>query len=143
MNDVWQQDVFKVFGFDMPTIRDPVTGRDPLGSLYYSLVQNVDECILKKKSGENGSGGDGHLGTGEDVVKEEGDEADGKEGAKEQVCDAVGQQDGYEGEHGGSDGPNQMSIAAENDGHADSVMGLIGEGVKDLSLSNASTSRRA
>ena len=143
MNDVWQQDVFKVFGFDMPTIRDPVTGRDPLGSLYFSLIQCVDECILKKKSGENGSGGDGHLGTGEDVVKEEGDEADGKEGAKEQIVDGIGQHGGSEGERGGNDGLNQMSIEAEYHRHEDPVMGLIGEGVQDLSLSNASTSRRA
>lgn len=127
----------------MATIRDPVTGRDPLGSLYYSLIQNVDECILKKKSGENGSEGDGHLRTGDVMVEEKGDEANGKEEAKEQILNGVGQQGGYEGKHGENDGLNQMSIEAENHAHADSVMGLIGEGVQDLSLSNASTSRRA
>ena len=35
-------------GFNLAKIRDPVTGRDPLGSLYYSLVKEVDKFILKK-----------------------------------------------------------------------------------------------
>ena len=126
----------------MATIRDPVTGRDPLGSLYYSLIQSVDECILKKtKPGENGSEGDGHLGIGDGLVEEKGEEANGKEEVREQVVDGVGQHGGYEGKHGEHDGLNQMSIEAENHGHADMMMGLIGEGVQDLSLSNASTER--
>lgn len=125
----------------MATIRDPVTGRDPPGSLYYSLIQSVDEFILKKKKpGGNGSEADGHLGTGDVVVEGKGDEADGKEGAKEQVIEGVGQHGGCEGKHGDHDGLNQMSVEAENHGHEGSVMGLMGEGVQELSLSNASTS---
>lgn len=73
----------------MATIRDPVTGADPLGSLYHGLVKAVDERILKKKVGRDGSEEQGGSGMGdaarqedwgedwEEVTMGEGDAGDG------------------------------------------------------------------
>lgn len=36
----------------MADYRDPRTGRDLVGSLYYSLIKSVDKCILKKEDCE-------------------------------------------------------------------------------------------
>ena len=98
----------------MAAIRCPVTGRDPLGSLYYSLIQSVDECILKKVPGENRVKADGHPESGDVVMEEKGGEANEKEGAEEQIVNAIEQER--------QDGVNQMSIEVESHESTDAVM---------------------
>lgn len=82
-----------MMGLDMEAIRCPVTGRDPMGSFYYSLIKSVNGCILKKVSSENGTKEDGNLGTRDVVMGEKADEAKEEEGAEEETVNGDAQAD--------------------------------------------------
>lgn len=100
-------------GFDVAAIHYPLPGRDPMGSLYYSLIKSVNECILKNRIVENGDKEDGNLGAGEVVMDEEGDEEKKQEGAQEEAVKGNGQEE--------LDGDERMQEEKEG-GHVDAVM---------------------
>ena len=54
MNDVWQLDLYNMVGLSVLDYRDFSTGRDRMGSLYYSLVKSIDQCIMKKDIEQDG-----------------------------------------------------------------------------------------
>ncbi|KAL9134810.1 MAG: hypothetical protein Q9175_004004 [Cornicularia normoerica] len=85
VNDPWQLEIFQMMGLDMEAIHCPVTGRDPMGSFYYSLIKSVNGCILKKVSSENRTKEDGNLRTRDVVMGEQADEAKEEEGAEEET----------------------------------------------------------
>ena len=111
-------------GLDLNAIRDPVTGRDPMGSLYYSLIDSVNECILKKYPGTNGVKEDGSPGKGDVGMDDGGDEVGKMERAGEEPVVGNGQVERDDGEgKGGEEGSGeQMGGEGEHHGHADAVM---------------------
>ena len=111
-------------GLDMAAIRDPVTGRDPMGSLYYSLIESVDQYILEKNFGEDGNKENESLRT-EDVGMDEGwEEVNGHEGMEESMLDGCVQQRQEEKDEG-----EWMTVEYENNRHADAAM--EGQGAKE------------
>ena len=83
-------------GFDLDTIRYPLPGRVPVGSLYYTLLNAVNELILTDGIGENGDQeDDGNLGAEDAVaVDGKGDEAkQQQEGAQEEAGVGNGQEE--------------------------------------------------
>ena len=113
-----------MMGFDMAAIRDPVTGRDPLGSLYHDLIRVVDRWILKKDVGGDGDG----LGTrvGDCGMDEGGEDGEMGEGGDEDGVNGNGRGEGRhdvdEAGQGEKDSRNGMNGENVNHGDADTVM---------------------
>ena len=109
----------------MADYRDPRTGRDLVGSLYYSLIKSVDKCILKKEDCEKenetlATGNDTFMGDDwEEVNVEEGpswDHAHFIEHARDSDDRTQGGEDSEE------DSVECMSGGNDNHTHTDAVM---------------------
>ena len=54
-------------GLTSADYRDPRTGQDLMGSLYYSLIKSVNQCILKKDVDEDKEKGNETFGSADDT----------------------------------------------------------------------------
>ena len=115
-----------MMGLDLAAIRCPITGRDPLGSLYYSLIIAVNERILKQKFDVNGSDvtdGMANLGIDDVALEEKGDEAKEGEWSEGEISSEGGQEkeDGDQAKEGQKNIVKQMTVEEEKQTHADAV----------------------
>ena len=104
-------------GLDMAAIRDPITGRDPMGSLYYSLIESVDQYILKKNVGEDENKENENLGTEDAGMDESWEEVNEHEGMEESMLGGRVQE-----KQEGKDEGEWMTVEYENHRHADAAM---------------------
>ncbi|KAF6233148.1 hypothetical protein HO173_008692 [Letharia columbiana] len=127
LNDIWQLEVFRMMGLDLAAIRCPITGRDPLGSLYYSLITAVNERILKQKFHVNGNevtDGMANLGIDDVALEEKGDELKEEEWPEGEISSDGGQEK-EDGDQAAQDREKntvkQMAVEEEKQAHVDAV----------------------
>lgn len=110
----------------MAAIRCPVTGRDPMGSLYYSLIELVNKCILKNvdANGNQISDGDATLGIEDLVIEEQGDGVKKGEWPEVEVSNGDGPKEGDGGQVGEEekDAVKETSVEEGEQAHAHAVM---------------------
>lgn len=116
-----------MMGLDLAAIRCPITGRDPLGSLYYSLITAVNERILKQKFHVNGNevtDGMANLGIDDVALEEKGDELKEEEWPEGEISSDGGQEK-EDGDQAAQDREKntvkQMAVEEEKQAHVDAV----------------------
>ena len=110
----------------MADYRDPRTGRDLVGSLYYSLIKSVDKCILKKED-ETLAVGNNTFMSDDCFMGDDWEEVNVEEGPSwdyppfhEHARDSDDRTQG--GEDSDEDSVECISSGNDNHAHADAVM---------------------